>query len=412
MSSATGATTAELRLAYAQRKLRAFIRAITELQSSEFPHSDSRTALQDLALYFAARLKQVDRVIASDPVAVDETLAQVNVSVYRYTPLLGFILRSTNVRNAFETYYHLKQLVRKILGFSAHLVTSAEWLFIPFTYPMTIDVLPNYVLVGAPAPEAANILIVPLAGHEIGHSAWRQHRIDHQIRAHLVSHIDSVLDANPTRRDNLLQNAFGRPVQRSLIVQACYTGAIKQVEEIFCDFVATFIFGESYLWAFDYFLAPGTNSRSKEYPSGAARIRFLSLAARHLNISVDPRLFERWSNPALPPGHEADILSVADAAVDQSAQYLWQLTSALLHRLGVSSPNSSAIARVLRNFENVVPDCDGASLAEVVTAGWHYVLLRNGLPNPGKDSDFDLLKELMLKSIEVEEYRQRVTQDA
>jgi len=413
MSSATGvATTAEFRLAYAQRKLRAFIRGIIELQSSEFPHSDSRKALEDLALYFEARLRQVERVIATDDAAIDQTLAQVNVSVYRYTPLLGFILRSTNVRNAFETYFHLKRLVKKILGSSAHLVTSAEWLFIPFTYPMSIDALPDYVLVGAPAPEAANTLIVPLAGHEIGHSAWRKHNVGNQISQNLVSHIDAALDANPARRDNLLQKAFGRHVQRSLIIQTCYSPAIKQLEEIFCDFVATFIFGESYLWAFEYFLVPGSNSRSQEYPSGEARIRFLIHAARQLGISADPVLFQRWRNPGVPSGSEADILSVTDGAVERSTPQLWQITTALLQQVGIAPPSPTVVTRVLRNFEHVVPDSDGASIAEVVTAGWQYLSLRKGLPKPNDDATFDLLNELMLKSIEVTEYRMRVQPDA
>lgn len=128
-----GATTAQLRLAYAQRKLRIFVRQIEELQTSEFPHEDSRIALEQLAAHFALRLRSAKRAIAKDDL-VDEILAQVNVSVGRYTELLGFILRSTHVRNAFEAYFPLKRLVQLVIGPTARLITSAEWRFIPFTY--------------------------------------------------------------------------------------------------------------------------------------------------------------------------------------------------------------------------------------------------------------------------------------
>jgi hypothetical protein len=214
VSSATGVlTAAELRLAYAQRKLRAFIRAIKELQASEFPHQDSKAALLELGQHFQARLVRAERVLPCDAFAVDETLSQINASVSRYTAFLGFLLRSTNVRNAFETYFPLKRLVCQIIEPATHLITSSEWLFIPFTYPMTLDALPNYVLVGAPAPEAGNTLIVPLAGHEIGHSAWRRHRIQDNIKSNFVGNIASALESHPAERDSLVQSASGRPVQ-------------------------------------------------------------------------------------------------------------------------------------------------------------------------------------------------------
>lgn len=409
MPAATGpATTAELRLAYALRKLRAFTRTITELQTSEFPHPDSEAALKELAAHFARRLEKAERVLPEDPDAVDETLDQVNATVRKHTALLGFILRSTNVRNAFETYFPLQRLVRQIIHSDARLVTSAEWEFVPFTYPMNIASLPDFVLVGGPAPEAGNTLIVPLAGHEIGHSAWRAHNLEGQLRDILRKHIVSALHLDTKRLNYLLKQGLGRPVQPSLLAQTVYDMAIKQLEEVFCDFIGTGIFGESYLWAFEYFLAPGASLRSPAYPSGSARIKFMRQAAASLGVEIDSRLFHRWNNPSLPSRPDLDFLQVTDAAVDNSVHDLGTTATKLLQTSGVQPPDRGAITRVLGNFERMVPDGDGASLAEIITAGWEYLSARRGLANVNDDRQFELLNELMLKSIEVSEYLVRV----
>ena len=89
-----------------------------------------------------------------------------------YLPLLGFILRSTNVRNAFEAYPPLLRLARRLLGADTQLILSSEWDFIPVIYH-SIRALPKYVLIGFPAPESSNPLLIPLAGHELGHSVWK-----------------------------------------------------------------------------------------------------------------------------------------------------------------------------------------------------------------------------------------------
>src|SRR5271166_63597 len=143
-------TTAEFRLACARHKLRAFLREIDGLLTSEFPHPDGREALEQLYAHYDGRLKRAERARPSSSIA-DRHLAQVNESVSLHTDVLGFILRSTNVRNAFEVYVPLRRLIQQIIGKDARLITSSEWKFIPFTYPMTLDELPNYVLVGSPA---------------------------------------------------------------------------------------------------------------------------------------------------------------------------------------------------------------------------------------------------------------------
>src|SRR3546814_8743121 len=79
--------------------------------------------------------------------------------------------------------FPIKRLVETAVSPDARLIMSSEWKFVPFTYPMTLDWLPGFALVGGPAPESDNVLIVPLAGHEIGHSAWRSKQLKDQLMA-------------------------------------------------------------------------------------------------------------------------------------------------------------------------------------------------------------------------------------
>ena len=38
----------------------------------------------------------------------------------------------------------------------------------------SVNNLPGFVFIGLPAPESANPFLIPLGGHELGHSAWTQ----------------------------------------------------------------------------------------------------------------------------------------------------------------------------------------------------------------------------------------------
>jgi hypothetical protein len=334
-------------------------------------------------------------------------LAQANESVGLHTDVLGFILRSTNVRNAFEVYVPLRRLVQQIVGADAHLITSSEWNFIPFTYPMSLDELPNYVLVGSPAHESGDVLIVPLAGHEIGHSAWRRHQVGRAIVGDLLVAVYDAIEADKGRRDELLQYAFGRKVRVDYLQQQVLGLARRHVEEIFCDFVGYYIFGEAYLWAFEYFLAPGSGGRNQNYPPDQARTRYLKDAARRSGLTPDPTLFASWRDIAYPPGHLGELLHITDEAVENTIPGLWTRTRDLLSGFGVTTSTAAVVSRVFDNFSNGVPDGAGASLSEVISAGWRFVRARNELLN-SDDEDFDGLNELMLKSIEVSEYLLKV----
>lgn len=413
MSSTNGAISATtLRLASARRRVRAFLDQIDQLEASDFPHPDGREALDFIKQHFVIRqnsLRDLPPSVSEE--VVREICTNTTVFLARYTGVLGFILRSTNVRNAFEVHFPLKRLVEQVISTNARLVMSSEWNFVPFTYPMNLDLLPDFVLVGGPAPESGNVLIVPLAGHEIGHSAWRSHEVKDKIQADLTKAIGEAIAANPSERDRVLGELRKSGLDLSYLQNACLFTAVRQLEEIFCDLFGLYVFGEAYLYAYEYFLAPGGGARTTGYPSAKDRVQYLLDAAAVLKLEVDSGLFVGWQPSSVRNGLD-DVLAFADAAVSQTVPALRDVAFQLLQSKKITPNRPEVVHRVMEAFKGHVPDGGGASLAEIVTAGWRYLRNAGGLSSDGDRLEHDMLIELMLKSIEVSEFRLRVESNA
>ena len=159
-------------LEYSKRRLRAFLDEIQRLKGSEFPYPHSEHALQLIEASFSDYLAQLQKLgDGSNPATVRAACAAELTGLFEYLPFLGFILRSTNPRNAFEVYGPLLRLAREVVKPNIKLIISSEWDYSPLTY-LGITHLPDYVLIGLPAHESGNPLLLPLAGHELGHSIW------------------------------------------------------------------------------------------------------------------------------------------------------------------------------------------------------------------------------------------------
>lgn len=411
MTSTTGLpSTKILRLASARRRVRAFLDQIADLERADFPHADGREALQLLKREFSTRQRSLDRI--PDSVAdavVDEVCAETSVFLARYTDILGFILRSTNVRNAFEVHFPLKRLVQKVISTDAKLVMSSEWNFVPFTWPMNLDVLSDFVLVGGPAPESGNVLIIPLAGHEIGHSAWRHAGVATKIGARLFAAVETAIDGLPEDRDRIVADLGRADRDISWLQHASFESARKQLEEIFCDMFALYVFGPSFAFAYEYFLAPGKSFRSVTYPSSHNRVNYLLDGAKTLGLEIKgEELFLNWQDSGTPAGIHGDILLFADLAVDTLFATVRDLAFEILKQSGVPMCDDAVIQRVETALADGAPDGGGATLAEIVTAGWKLLRAKGGLAGDGGQKELIMLNELMLKSVEVSEFKLRV----
>ena len=269
----------DITIDHARKRIVAIREEIERLKQSEFPYMHSRDALDLLAKKFEHQQSVLEKISPSAP--PDVILNACSISVYQlflYVPILGFILRSTNIRNAFEAYAPLLRLARSILGDKTKLIISSEWAYSPHVYQSITD-LPDFVLIGLPAPESANPLLIPLAGHELGHAVWKSEGFATNFEKQIA---DGILKEITENRWKEYEAAFPQAKKEhynnnDILVRpiwlTAYTWALRQVEEIFCDIFGVCLFAESYLRAFEYLIAPGsTGERTVLYPNMARRV--------------------------------------------------------------------------------------------------------------------------------------------
>ncbi len=169
---------------YAKIKLQFILEEINKLKHSDFPEESVINSLNILEILTQDHINRLDRLPpqpqnnlhANNSNVWATTCQSTNQYISQVLPTLGFILRSTNVRNAFELYDPILLMCRKFFGQNICLILSSEWDFSPLTYPVASK-LDNYVFIGMPVSEAGTALIIPLVGHEVAHSIWRNKKL-------------------------------------------------------------------------------------------------------------------------------------------------------------------------------------------------------------------------------------------
>jgi hypothetical protein len=167
-----------------RRKVESAEAQIRQIACVDFPYEDPRLALDSLKIALESYSELLASALVSDDLdTIVEACKMLNLKIVEYHPILGFLLRSTNIRNSFEAYDPLKELSHLLLDHKPGVILSSEWEFSPFTYPTASDDLPDFVLIGLPASEAGNALILPLAGHELGHSIWSHGQVGSRLES-------------------------------------------------------------------------------------------------------------------------------------------------------------------------------------------------------------------------------------
>ncbi len=175
---------------FARSKLNATLSQIRKLKTIEFPHKDSYDALVSIENHLLMLGADHDQALEEGSIdAITMVSEMVNKKIIELLPILGHVIRSTNVRNAFEIYAPLLRISKTLLGEETKLLISSEWEYAPFAYPQTHPFLSDFVLIGLPASESSNALIVPLAGHELGHLLWRKERYKTQFIPEIEGHV-------------------------------------------------------------------------------------------------------------------------------------------------------------------------------------------------------------------------------
>jgi hypothetical protein len=421
LSKISGASLLPPTIEYAKHRVKAFLDELGRLAESEFPYLHSKLALEQLKKLFQRKLDRLNAFEeTSDPAIVKQECAIALRSLFEYLPLAGFVLRSTNVRNAFEVFRPLLRLASEILepgvpkqDRKTKLVISSEWDYSPFIYREIPD-LPYFVLIGLPAPESANPLLIPLAGHELGHSLFAKLKLSRSLMPRVKQQILTVIESKWNeysalfpfiKREELTTNMFAFETWNQAV-----SWCMRQAEETFCDFVGLRIFGTSFLHSFAYLLSPNAGPRSVIYPNMGKRIAHLLAAAVAYRIEIPldyQSIFE--DNPAASLTESDKYrVSLADQALESLIPELITNVDEAIKPVLTPDNSKEEIERICQRFQRVVPAENCRSLSDLLAASWVT------FNNPSLWSEFPeiqkkrngVLKELVLKNIEIFEIEQ------
>lgn len=404
-------------LANTRLKLGQVFHQLRDLESSEFAYPDAREAVQKLQSLFKDDLALLDSlpVASSDAKLVESTCSEVNHQISRYLPIFGFILRSSNVRNSFEVYYPVLQICKTIVHPDVKLIYSSEWRYSPHTYPLIFDDLPGFVFVGLPAHESGNALVIPLVGHEIGHSVWQFHKIDGAVKNGIIDSLVDYYITNaaqifgpnpkfPVTRDNLLNVLFF-----SSTFGQSQTLALAQAQEAFCDVIGVALFGRAYLSAFKYLSAPIQAPRSPNYPPLDKRVRCIVTAAEKFGHTVAADFTNGFlERPTVLEPIAQAVLDAADHAVSAHFEKISDAAADVCKKFKSTGPTAAGVKRATSSMKRGRPSSGQETMAEIVQAGWDLLQDKTFRSEVDSVTRANAINELVLKGIEVGEYLDRM----
>lgn len=403
---------------YSKRRYDAAIREIERLKQAEFPYQHIRDALLQVESVFRSQRAELDKLTPrSTPIIAKNACMQSLGYLFNYTPFLGFILRATNVRNAFELYAPVMRLARKLLGDGTKLLLSSEWDYSPFVYLPTSD-LPECVLIGIPAFESANPLLIALAGHELGHNVWNKYdfgkRFDSKLRLELFGVIRGTLWKEfhtcfpQVTPDNLASDMFVRQTWLP-----AHTFAKRQLEEVFCDMMGLRLFAEAYLHAFAYLLSPSVpGERSPNYPITRNRVGYLLRGCTSLGVEAPEGYADMFDAQSASANPVTKVLTTAaDLVVESLAEEVCAEAQAIADKKAAPRRSTENIEAIICDLKMIIPADGSASLVDLVNAGWKLFIdgdLWKDLPQILPEERESVLQDLILKSCEVMEFTERM----
>ncbi len=406
---------------HARKRIVAVLGEIDRLKESDFPYTYSRDALDLLKEKFEKQKSILEKISPNSTASVVQNACSASLEIlFLYVPILGFILRSTNIRNSFETYAPLLRLARILLGNDTKLIISSEWDFSPFVYRSITD-LPDFVLIGLPAPESPNPLLVSLAGHELGHSVWEAKNFTKLFERKIEKSVLTELTEKKWEEYSSLYPYYKKEdVKRGgdFVIQDtwmnAYTWALLQTEEIFCDFFGLRLFAESYLYAFTYLISPGSpGGRSFHYPNISRRVSHLLEAAKKLDVKDIPN-FDSFFIDSDEPSEPVTkmLLSIADNVSASFVNDLIELVRNLSNKKSIPKRDPNRVSNIRKEFQKrVAPTSRQESLVDILNAGWICEQddhLWENIPQIRKEERSRILRDLTLKSMEISEILERL----
>ena len=425
---------------FAEARLVAALQQIDLIAESEFTFSDGPKALALIRKKLHKHLTDVASLRTdgvSDPKIIRAECHRALQGVDTVLPILGLIVRSTDIRNAFEIYGPIRDLAKLLVAGEKDskpcLIWSSGLDYVPMTF-RTIKYLPGFIIITIPSSEAANPLLVPLAGHELGHRLWTDQKLENWSSRPILEGVVRFVQANYKEAPQLsnlpkkarrsiesLTNYLTENSYRFSAWNSMLLNARRQTEEFFCDLIGYFLFGESFVHAFAYLLSPRPpHERWGEYPAMRARAALLIQAKEKFATKVSDaytipddlvELFAEeeqqdfWARAA-DEAAIAAATALIDVVVGFSQREAWKKLPGL----------STSRREEIKNswFAWGVPPENAGSLGNILNAAWDATLDEKfwesfppfRLQPEEKRAAFrvEALREIVLKSIEVFEY--------
>jgi hypothetical protein len=407
----------------ARGRILSALEEISELEGCEFPYRHSRDALLEIKQIFEVYQERLEQLNTLGEKAAPDLALTCSLSLrelFRCLPLLGFILRSTAVRNAFEVFRPFLDILRKAIepkigkdeSQKRKLVLSSEWTYSPLIYH-EIPVLPGYAFIGLPSSESDNPLLIPLSGHELGHSVWTTYKMNLEFAPEFVKAIKDYIRNNWEEYRSHFPDVKKVELDTVLAVQQTWQQAqswlFAQAKETFCDFIGLRIFGTSFLHAYAYLFAPNVSSpRSVKYPNPIKRVQNLIAAAKDYKFKVPDDYEDMFRDRPLPELTKGEKfqLSIADHILDSKVKILIKRAEELMSKTDIPKPCETKSDMICKRFKFVVPAQKAKSLADIINGAWkayNNSELWKQLPKINEKKE-DVLKDLVLKNIEIFTY--------
>ncbi len=401
-----------------KHKLKNIQHTITGLLNGDFPLDAGRDALLKLREVFDKLDGKLDRAARlADQAPLIQIADNINLKIYQVLPILGFILRSTNVRNAFELLEPLQTIAEATLQGRPKLLLSSEWDYVPFAYPQSLEDLRSFVLIGLPASEAESALLLPLAGHELGHAVWRNLGIGGSVGTTLqyrceTLYADNVTEFKRAFPDYNPADIVNRDILPFAIAESVEFG-VRQAEELFCDLYAYSLFGASYLHAFAFILAPSLGgARDPHYPSLVTRISVVSnVAARDGVRSPSHQALGFEDESRRGDARLRFVVRMAEEGVAAITGALWDRVLEIVVKSNLQRPDHTNALRHLKEYQMGIPGHRPTCLGNIVNAGWlrYAEIVKAHTSAKVVSEELDHLNEILLKTVEVFEYTRRVS---
>ena len=385
-------------------KLDATIKLAHEFSATSFPHKDSKSAVEELL----GQLDLVRSVLrdANTDELVEAAQRQAASMISDALETLGIIANSANVRNAFEIHGPVLELAKKLLSnVEVRLILTFEWKYMPYALPIVPSNMKDIVVIGLPASEASNALVLPMVGHELGHLLWSSRKMADAISTTVTKKAHDLSEKNFRR--HIAAGSDGAASKSDFDKLIDLSGAIdwsiRQIEEIYCDFAGLYLFGQSYLDCFEYMLdPPPMEQRDPEYPPIRIRAEYLQDrgAAYRVPVQGFADRFAEEENPFEDGTADRFALDLADAV---AAELVPDISNMVIEACKpvIALASDEEVKAVAEWFQEGVPAEHAGSLDAILNGGWRAFKSHTFMPDESDEVRIATLNELILKTIEI-----------